>query len=106
MLHVMVGRRRGTSDSLNPVNEMRWLVIRDRLSRAIEYRELWPRTDLHAVMDAERRRLAAEGWTVDDIPKNCSFFFADRSADSERVCVSVECFEPTTAGLARTERRR
>ena len=94
-----MGRRRGAGDSLSPTREMRWLVIRDRTSQPLEYRELWLPTDLHAVMAAEQRRLAAEGWTVDTIPKNCSFFFADRAADNTRVCVSIECFEPGTAGL-------
>jgi hypothetical protein len=48
----------------------------------VEYRELWPRTDLHAIMAAAQQRLAAEGWTVDTISKNSSFFFAARAADN------------------------
>jgi hypothetical protein len=60
---------------------------------------VWPRTDLHVMMAAEQRRLARRGWTVDTVPKNCSFFFADRAADNTRVCVSIECSEPGTTGL-------
>jgi hypothetical protein len=29
---------------------------------------------------------------VGDVPRNCSFCFAERGND--RVCISVECFEP------------
>jgi hypothetical protein len=53
--------------------------------------------DLRAAMAAKQAQLAAAGWRVDSIPKNCGFFFAD-------VCVSVECFEPastTAPGLRR-----
>ena len=94
-----MGRRRGVGDSLSPTQEMRWLVLRDRTEQPLEYRELGPRTDLHAIMVAQQRRLAAEGWTVDTIPKNCSFFFADLAAENTRVCVSIECSTPGTAGL-------
>jgi hypothetical protein len=37
----------------------------------------------------DRRR--CEGWAVDNIPRNCAFFFCDRQ--NERVCVSIECYE-------------
>jgi hypothetical protein len=79
----MSTRRRGETDSLNAVNEPRWFVMRDRFSRAIEYRE--------------RARLAAEGWSVDTIPKNCSFCFCDRG--NERVCIAIECYEPGKAPM-------
>jgi hypothetical protein len=85
---------------------MRWLVIRDRTNQPLEYRELWPRTDLHAIMAAAQRRLAAEGWTVDAISRNCSFFFAARAADNARVCVSIECFEPVPPRRTRVNRSR
>ena len=93
----MSTRRRGATDSLNPVNEPRWLVIRDRYSRAIEYRALEPRTNLRTVMEAERARRAAEGWSVDTIPKNCSFCFCDQGND--RVCIAIECYEPGKAPM-------
>jgi hypothetical protein len=65
--------------------------------QALEYRELWPGSDLRGALGAERARRAAEGWHVEDIPTNCAFCFADRG--QERVCISIECFEPGTAGL-------
>jgi hypothetical protein len=46
-----------------------------------------------------RERLQASGWVVDDIPCNCAFFFCDRQ--NERVCVSIECYEPGPAGSPR-----
>lgn len=91
------GKRRGIADPLKSLRDPRWLVIRDRCSRAIEYRELWLGTDLRAAMEFERARPAAEGWRVEDIPKNCAFCFADRG--EERVCIAIECYEPGTAGL-------
>jgi hypothetical protein len=93
----MSTRRRGETDSLNPVNEPRWFVMRDRFSRATEYRALEPRADLRGVMEAQRVRLAAGGWSVDTIPKNCSFCFCDRG--NERVCIAIECYEPGKAPM-------
>jgi hypothetical protein len=75
--------------------EMRWLVVRDRASRPLEYRALSAGSDLRAAMVAQRAELAAAGWHVAAIPKkNCGFFFADR--DNDRVCVAIECFEPAS----------
>jgi hypothetical protein len=90
-------RRRGATDSLNSVDEPRWLVIRDRYSRLVEYRALEPRTDLRNVMEAERARRAAEGWSVGTVPKNCSFCFCD--LDNDRMCIAIECYEPGTAPM-------
>jgi hypothetical protein len=45
-------KRKGWTDSLSPTKEPRWLVVRDRYSQPIEYRELWPGSDLRAVMEA------------------------------------------------------
>src|SRR5262245_53502707 len=89
--------RRGRTDPLNSVKEPRWLVIRDRLNRALEYRELWPGADLRGALEAERGRRSADGWRVEDIPHYCSFCFAD--GGKERVCIAVECYEPGAAPL-------
>jgi hypothetical protein len=88
-------RRRTQTDALAPVNAPRWLVVRDRVSRVVEYHALAPLADLRAAMQAERARRAAAGWVVDDIPRTCSFFFC--ALENERVCVSIECFEPGAA---------
>ncbi len=79
------------------MNEPRWLVVRNRLSRVLEFLELRPKADLHAAMEAERARRAADGWTVGDIPHFCSFCFCDRG--NERICITVECFEPDAAPI-------
>jgi hypothetical protein len=97
MLRRMARRRRGATDSLNPVNEPRWLVLRDACSRAIEFQDLAPGADLRAALGARTEALAADGWQIGDIPRNCSFVFCQRG--NERVCVSIECYEPGTAGL-------
>jgi len=70
------------------------LVVRDRASRAVEFLELAAGADLRAAIAAKQRELAGKGWRVGSIPRKCSFFFADR--ENERVCVSVECFEPVS----------
>jgi hypothetical protein len=87
-------KRRARPDALEITREIRWLVVRDRLSRSLEYRELPAGTNLRAAMAAKQTELAAAGWRVDSIPTKCGFFFADR--DNDRVCVAVECFEPAS----------
>ena len=82
-----MGRRRGQTDALQPVKEPRWLVVRDRVSRVVEFQALPPLADLRAVMQAEGDRRRRDGWAVEDIPRNCAFFFCDRQ--NERVCVSI-----------------
>jgi hypothetical protein len=89
-----MARRRGRTDALDVSREMRWRVVRDRMSRALEYRALAAGSDLRTAMAAKHVELAAAGWRVDSIPKNCGFFFADR--DNDRVCVAIECFEPAS----------
>jgi hypothetical protein len=89
-------RRRGRTDALEISRDMRWLVVRDRASRALEYRALSVGSDLRAAMAAKQAELAAAGWHVDSIPNKCGFFFADR--DNDRVCVAIECFEPAARG--------
>jgi hypothetical protein len=87
-----MARRRGAVDSLNSVDAPRWLVLRDRCSRVIEYRALAPRTDLRAALRAQGAALAADGWQIGDTPRNCAFFFCERGND--RWYISIEHFEP------------
>jgi hypothetical protein len=94
--------RRGRTDALQISRESRWLVVRDRLSRPLEQRALSAGSDLRAAMVAKQVELAAAGWRVDSIPKNCGFFFADR--DNDRLCVAIECFEPVSSSVRRPER--
>ena len=68
--------------------------MRDRLSRALEYRPLSAGPDLRAAVAAKHAELAAAGWRVEFIPKNRGFFSADR--DNDRACVAMECFEPVS----------
>jgi hypothetical protein len=55
-------RRRGQPDALAPVYAPRQQVVRDRLSRVVEFRALLPVADLRAAMQTERERRAAAGW--------------------------------------------
>ena len=94
--------RRGLTDALEISRESRWLVVRDRLSRPLEQRAMSAGSDLRAAMVAKQVELAAAGWRVDSMPKNCGFFFADR--DNDRLCVAMECFEPASSSVRRPER--
>jgi hypothetical protein len=85
-------QHKGVRDSLAPVASYRWLVIRDRYSFVLRFEKLRPHCDLRAAMNAERERYLLEGWSAGDVPRNCCFFFCERS--NERVCVAIECFEP------------
>ena len=100
MAHALrMRQRRGRTDPLLPVNEPRWLVIRDRFRRVLKSRTLPPNADLHRAMVEESARRRRAGWVVEDIPPYCAFFFCD--LENERVCVSIECFEPGPAGSPR-----
>jgi|SRR5882757_8648159 len=91
--------RPGRPDPLEKTDEPRWLVVRDRMSRALEYRMLPGGSDLRAAITAKHAQLAKTGWRVESIPRKGAFFFADR--DNDRVCVSVECFEPAATDVRR-----
>jgi hypothetical protein len=54
-------RRRGRTDALEISREPRWLVVRDRASRALEYRALSAGSDLRTAMAAKQSELAAAG---------------------------------------------
>jgi len=105
MLRLMARQKKGAVDSLQPVDAFRWLVLRDRCSHVTEFHELRPNTNLRAALETQRDRLSRDGWSVDSIPRNCGFFFCDR--DGQRLCVSIECFEPgTRSSTAWSSRRR
>jgi len=71
-------RQYDLTDPLEVTSEPRRLVIRERSQQVIEYRELWPRSDLRGAVEAERARKAVEGWHLADVPRNCAFCFAYR----------------------------
>lgn len=91
-----MARRRSSPDPLATVNQVRWLVTRDTCSRPVEYTVLSPGSDLKAALANARQRLVSEGWTADSMTRH-SFVFCQKG--NERVCVSVECFEPGTAPI-------
>ena len=49
------------------MNEPRWLVVRDRCSRPLNFTLLPPGTDLKAAMTAEHERRIADGWKADEL---------------------------------------
>jgi hypothetical protein len=87
--------RRGSVDLLATCDEPRWLVIRDRQSRPLEFTQLSPRADQRAAMLIRRAQLIAQGWRAGELKKNRGFYFCER--ENERICVSVESYEPGQA---------
>jgi hypothetical protein len=84
--------RRGCVDSLATCDQPRWLVVRDRQSRPLQYWLLEPRADLRAAMLAKRAEFVALGWRAGELKANRGFFFCER--ENERICVSAESYEP------------
>jgi hypothetical protein len=93
----MARARRQRPDPLLPVNALRWLVVRNHLSQAIECEQLQPMTDLRATLEQERDERRLDGWTVEEIPKSGAFFFC--ALDDERCCIAIESYAPDTAPL-------
>jgi hypothetical protein len=89
--------RRSRPDPLTPVNERRWLVVRDELSQPVEAVTLAPLADLRAALLEERQARAQEGWQVDEVAPAVAFFFCTR--DGSRRCIRIEAFAPGTAPL-------
>lgn len=65
-------------------------------SRPIRHAELPPGANLKAALATERERLIVEGWRADELERY-AFCFCERG--NERVCISIECYEPGKAGL-------
>jgi hypothetical protein len=62
----------------------------------MRYSTLPPNADLRAALAAERQRLVDEGWTAEVLTRY-SFVYCQR--ENERVCISIEAYEPGTAPL-------
>jgi hypothetical protein len=91
-----MARCRSSPDPLATVNAMRWLVVRDVCSRPLRHAVLPPNAHLRAALAAERQGLIDEGWTAEEMTRY-PFVYCQR--ENERVCVSIECFEPGTAPI-------
>jgi hypothetical protein len=89
-------RRRRPEDPLLPLPQPTWLVVRNKHRQALEWHRLAAGADLRAILNYERDRRAAAGWTCEDIGYVCSFFFAVRNG--ERVQVTVERYDPDGPG--------
>ena len=90
-----MSRRRGRYNPLQPVNELRWLVLRNRMS---EIDADWPVVQLLAYTDstealaAGRQRLIDDGCTMDEIKPLLAFVFGWRNG--ERICLHIEALRP------------
>jgi hypothetical protein len=88
-------RKRSLRDPLQPVDAPTWLVVRNALSEVVESIPLARRADLRAILNAERDRRIADGWTADVIGPACGSFFCSR--DGVRVLVAIEVCDPRHA---------
>jgi len=84
--------RRNRHAPLQPVDELRWLVLRNQLNR-IEWEQLLlPQTDLTEALKAGRQRLVEEGSTMDELKPLLPFVFGQRG--QERICLLIEAIPP------------
>jgi hypothetical protein len=88
--------RRSSLDSLATVNATHWLVSRDICSRPLWHSVLSPNANLKVALATERQRLVNEGWTANELTRY-TFVYCQR--EHERVCISIECYEPGQAPL-------
>jgi hypothetical protein len=88
--------RRNRSDPLQALSQPTWLVVRNKHRQALEALELAAGADLRAILRAARNERIASGWVCDDIGQSCGFFFAVRAG--ERICVSIERYDPNGPG--------
>jgi len=86
-----MSRRRNRHDPLQTVNEPRWLVFRNQLSRCEWYVPLLPKADLRASLEAGRQRLVDEGCVMDELTW-LAFVFGSRG--KERICLHIEALPP------------
>jgi hypothetical protein len=93
----MARGRRARPDPLLPVNEPRWLVVRNRYSQAIESRRLPPLADLRGELLVEHADRQRAGWQADDLNGVGAFFFCERGG--EQCCVAIEVYAPGTAPM-------
>lgn len=84
-------RRRNQHDPLQPVNELRWLVLRNQLSQIDWSQQLLPKADLKEALKAGRQRLIDEGCKMEEITW-LAFVFGWRGA--ERICLHIEALAP------------
>jgi hypothetical protein len=90
-MHARSMARRNRHDPLQPVNEPRWLVLRNQLSQIDWYVPLLPNADLKASLEAGRQRLIDEGFTMDEM-KWYAFVFGRGGA--ERISLVIEAILP------------
>lgn len=88
--------RRTRYDPLQPIAQPTWLVVRNKHRHALQATAHAPSADLRAILQTARAERTAAGWVCDDIGPSCGFFFAERAA--ERVCVSIERYDPAGPG--------
>ncbi len=84
--------RRNVFDPLEPTQDLRWYVVRDRLNRVLEARAPPPGTDLKRLLVAAMLERIDAGWHLGELGSRGGSFFCVRG--SERCSIGVEAADP------------
>lgn len=83
----MVRRRHNLFESLETVDQTRWLVVSSITGRIVGWMEFGPRENLKRRFAEAVAASYAAGWEVESFSSQLSFFFCHR--ESERRCVGI-----------------
>lgn len=84
--------RRNTYDPLEPTHELRWYVVRDRLSRVLKARQLAHVDHLKRIFVAAMLERIDAGWQLGEFSSRGGSFFCTRGG--ERCQVGIEAADP------------
>ena len=84
--------RRSRFDPLKPIDQPRWLTIRDAFGRLLEQRCLERGTDLKAIMVKTLADHADAGWTLESYSSELASSFCHRG--DERRQITIEHADP------------
>jgi len=84
--------RRNVFDPLEPTQELRWYVVRDRLGRVLEARQLPPGTDLKRILLAAMLERIDNGWGLGEFGSRGGSCFCVKG--TERCQVAIEAADP------------
>jgi hypothetical protein len=84
--------RRTIYDPLEPTQEPRWYVVRDRLNTVLEARALVAGTDLKRILVAAMLERIDRGWHLGEFGSRAGSFFCIKGG--ERCQVRIEAADP------------
>lgn len=85
-------RRRSRYDSLQPLDQPTWLVVRNVHSQAMDSRQVAAGANLRAVLTCARNERIAQGWGCQEIGRSCPVIFIERNG--VRLQIGIERHDP------------